>query len=221
LKNNREKEFRKIGFSKEDISVFKKLNSPAKIQDFLDNEVSYNLEEKLETFYSPKLVLRYKRAHCFEGSVFAAAALAFNGFKPLLLDLRAVKDDDHVVAVFRQNGLWGAIGQSKFIGLRYREPIFPSIKCLSLSYFENYFDWNAKKDLREYSSPFNLEKFGKKWMVSDDEKKGIEFLADALDKSRHFDLIPKKTSKFLRKVTKFNYKAEILVMPKKLKKLKK
>ncbi len=211
-------EFRKIGFSKKEISVFKKLNSPAKIQNFLDNEIPYNLEENGETFYSPKLVLRLAKAHCFEGAVFAATALYFNNFKPLLLDLRAVTDDDHVVAVFKQNGLWGAIGQSKFIGLRYREPIFPSIKCLALSYFENYFDWNGKKDLREYSIPFNLGKFGKKWMASE---KSIEYLADALDKSRHFNIIPKKTAKLLRKVAKFNYNAEILVKPKNLNKLKK
>ena len=128
-----------FGFNKEEISVLKKLNTPAKIQAFIDFKLKYNLEEKGETCYSPRLVLRHRKAHCFEGALFAVAALYFHGNRPLLMGLKSVRDDDHALALYRIKGYWGAIGQSKFAGLRFREPIYKNVRELALSYFENRF----------------------------------------------------------------------------------
>jgi hypothetical protein len=90
------------------------------------------------TAWSPRRVLRERTAHCLEGAVFAAAALRVLGFPPLLLDLEAVQDTDHVVAVFRSRGHWGAIAKSNFSGLRYREPVYRSVRELIMSYFDGY-----------------------------------------------------------------------------------
>src|SRR5437763_16898637 len=114
-------------------------NSPPrkKIQKYLD-ELPYNKEKKGETCYSPRLVIRHNTAHCFEGALFAAAALGVGGRPPLILDLEAVRDDDHVVAVYRTNGHWGAIGKSNYAGLRFRCPVYRTLRELALSYFEHY-----------------------------------------------------------------------------------
>lgn len=213
-KISKEQEFEKLGFSKNEIAVFKKLGSPAKVQDFLDNEISYNLEEEGETSHSPKMVLLHKKAHCLEGAVFAAACLYFHNFKPLLLDLSAIRDDDHVIAVFKQNSRWGAVGQSKFSTLRFREPVFLSTRELVMSYFEHYFNYSKEKTLRKYSVPLNLMKFGKEWMVSD---KPIDFISNELEKSTHFKILQNGAEKILRKVADYNFKSEILIKPKNFK----
>ncbi|MFH1663488.1 MAG: transglutaminase domain-containing protein [archaeon] len=200
----------KFGLTEKEFSVLKKLDSPAKIQAFLDTKIKYNSEEKTETYYSPKLVLKHKKAHCLEGALFAAAALRIQGFEPLLVDLRAVRDDDHVLAVFRQGKFWGAIAQSKYSGLKYREPVYSSIKELVMSYFENYFNYSGEKTLREYSEPINLKKFDKKnWMATE---KPVEFIADFLDNAKHKKIVlPKKLSR----ITAYRMKTELIVKQKK------
>ena len=105
-------------------------------------------------------VLRAGKAHCMEGALLAAAILEFHGHKPLLLDLRSTSEDlDHVVALFKQNGYWGAISKTNHVVLRYREPIYGSVRELAMSYFHEYFLDNGKKTLREYSVPVDLGKF--------------------------------------------------------------
>ena len=116
--------------------VFRKLKKPRQIQDFLDDQVKYN---SAVTCYSPLLVLRNRRAHCMEGAMFAAAALRRLGHKPLIVDLLAVRDDDHVLAVFREHGCWGAIAKSNYVGLRFRSPVYRTIRELAMSYFEHYY----------------------------------------------------------------------------------
>jgi len=135
------------------------------------------------TAWSPRRVLCERTAHCLEGAVFAAAALRALGFPPLLLDLEAVQDTDHVIAVYRQRGHWGAIGKSNFSGLRYREPVYRSVRELVLSYFENYVNLRGERTLRAYSRPINLARFDRThpgWMTSADDLWGVpEHLAGA------------------------------------------
>jgi hypothetical protein len=121
--------------------IFKKLSTPQKIQDFL-NSLKFNFEDDGETCMSPRQVLLKGKAHCMEDAMFAAAALEFHGHKPLILDLRATErpyDSDHVVAVFKKFGCFGAISKTNHAVLRYREPIYKSIRELALSYFHEYF----------------------------------------------------------------------------------
>ena len=120
-----------------EMRALKALKTPEKIQRFLDSEIAYNEELQGETIRSPRRVLRDKLAHCLEGALLAAAALRVQGFPPLLLDLEAVHDDDHVLAVFRQQGHWGAIAKSNYSGLRLREPVYRSLRELAMSYFEH------------------------------------------------------------------------------------
>ena len=121
---------------KSELRLFRKLSSPEKIQKYLD-DLPYNKEKEGETCYSPRLVIRHNTAHCFEGAVFAAAAQRVMGRPPLILDLEAVRDVDHVIAVYRTNGCWGAIGKSNYAGLRFRSPIYRTLRELVVSYFEH------------------------------------------------------------------------------------
>ncbi len=124
------------------------------------------------TAWSPRRVLRERTAHCLEGAVFAAAALRVLGFPPLLLDLEAVQDTDHVVAVFRSRGHWGAIAKSNFSGLRYREPVHRSLRELVMSYFEGYINLRGDRTLRAYSRPVDLARFDRRPARLDDDRRG-------------------------------------------------
>lgn len=143
------------------------LRTPTAIQRFVD-ELDYNHEPSGPTLRSPRRVLRDRTAHCMEGALLAAAALRVHGDPPLLLDMEAVRDDDHVVALFRHHGHWGAIGKSNFSGLRFREPVYRTIRELVMSYFEHYFNDDAEKTLRRYSRPVSLTRFdGIGWMTAE------------------------------------------------------
>jgi hypothetical protein len=154
------------GFSPREREVFRRLTTPAKIQRFLD-DLAYNKETEGPTCFSPRRVLELRTAHCMEGALFAAAALRVLGFPPLLLDLEAVRDDDHVLAIFRQRGHWGALAKSNYAGLRFREPVYRTLRELAMSYFEHYFNMAGEKTLRRYSRPVNLKRFDRiGWMTS-------------------------------------------------------
>ena len=147
--------------------IYRTLKTPAKIQDYLDERIEYHSGT---TCYGPGLVLEHKRAHCMEGALFAAAALRLLGHEPLVVDLEAVRDDDHVLAVFREHGCWGAIAKSNYAGLRFRNPVYRTIRELAMSYFEHYYNPKGEKTLRGYSRPVNLSRFdGLNWMTSSDE----------------------------------------------------
>jgi hypothetical protein len=146
----------------------RRLSTPEKIQKFLD-DLPYNKEKDGETCRSPRLVIEYNTAHCFEGALFAAAALRANGRPALILDLASVRDDDHVIAVYRTNGYWGAIAKSNYAGLRFRSPVYRTLRELALSYFEHYYNLKGEKTLREYSRPVSLARFDSiHWMTSDE-----------------------------------------------------
>ena len=150
-------------------AVYRRLTTPEKIQRFLDEKIAYNKEHGGPTCYGPRLVLRNRLAHCMEGAMFGAAALRMSGFEPLLLDLEAVRDDDHVLATFRVRGAWGAVAKSNYSGLRYREPVYRSLRELAMSYFDHYYNLRGEKTLRSYSRPVNLRRFDElDWMTSEE-----------------------------------------------------
>jgi hypothetical protein len=156
------------------------LRSPASVQRWLDR-LAYDAAPGTR---SPRWVIRERRANCFEGALFAAAALRFQGRPPLVVDIRSSDDDDdHVIAVFRRNGGWGAMAKSNYTTLRYREPVYRSVRELAMSYFDVYFNPRGFKTLREFSRPFDLRRFdAAAWMTTD---RDLEFVGDALDRTRH------------------------------------
>lgn len=185
--------------------IFRQLKSPVAIQDFLD-AMPINFEERGETYMSPRRVLLEKKAHCAEGALLAAAALAFYGERPLIMDLRSTaRDIDHVVALFKRNGYWGAISKTNHPVLRYRDPIYPDVRSLALSYFHEYFMDDGKKSLVAYSAPFDLSRYApKKWITASEN---LDSLIEALDRSRHFPLVPKKNRRAIRNATPFEIRA--------------
>lgn len=158
------------GFSRTELRTLTGLKSPAGIQRFLDDGIGYNKEPDGVTCRSPRRVLRDGIAHCMEGALLAAAALRVLGHPPLLVDLEAVRDDDHVLAVFRSGSGWGAIAKSNYSGLRYREPVYRTLRELAMSYFEHYYNLKGEKTLRTYSRPVNLKRFDSiGWMTAEQD----------------------------------------------------
>jgi hypothetical protein len=160
-------------FTPEERRLLRTLKTPERIQLFLDEEVGYNKEPHGETCGSPRRVLNERAAHCFEGALMAAAAMRFHGRPPLVLQLRAERDDDHVLALFRERpdgGAWGAVAKSNFAGLRFRAPVYRSLRELAMSYFEQYYNLRAEKSLRSYCRPVNLSRFDARgWETADEE----------------------------------------------------
>jgi hypothetical protein len=155
-------------FNPRERALFRRLSTPERIQRFLDDEAGYNKEPCGPTCRSPRRVLRDRLAHCLEGALFGAAALRMLGCPPLLLDLEAVRDDDHVLAIFRHRGAWGAIAKSNYSGLRFREPVYRNLRELAMSYFEHYYNPEGEKTLRAYSRPINLSRFDRiNWMTTE------------------------------------------------------
>lgn len=198
------------GYTKEEIKLFRRLSTPAKVQDFL-NTLPFNFLARGVTL-SPRMVLRQGKADCFEGALFAAAVLEFHGHKPLILDLRSVKkpyDYDHVIAVFKIDGCFGAVSKTNHAVLRYREPVYKTVRELVMSYFHEYFLNNGQKTLREYSGLFDLNYFNKiDWRTTE---KDISVISEHLDLIKHYKILSLKQTKSLRKADKIEIKAGELV----------
>jgi hypothetical protein len=191
-------------FSPTELRTLRALRSPAGIQRFLD-EIPYHLAG---TAWSPRKVLHEKTAHCLEGAIFAAAALRVLGFPPLILDLEAEQDTDHVLAVFKSRGHWGAIAKSNFSGCRYREPVYRTLRELALSYFNIYFNLRGERTLRCYSRPVNLARFDDRaWMTSD---KPIWFIAEYLCDIPHQPLLKRGLEKHLTRVDRRTWASEMV-----------
>ncbi|MDD5192084.1 MAG: hypothetical protein PHH54_01350 [Candidatus Nanoarchaeia archaeon] len=193
-----------FNLTKKEEEILKKLNTPAKIQDFL-NKIPINFDYNKDTCLSPREVLRKWKCHCIEGAIFAALALQMQGRKPLIVHLKASKDDyDHVIAVFQEDGKWGAITKTNHGVLRYREPIYKDIRELVMSFFHEYFNNKGRKALRSYSVPVDLSIFDKKkWTISE---KDLWYIDTYLDKVKHFSILTKKQIKNLRKADKIERK---------------
>ncbi|VVB78038.1 Uncharacterised protein [uncultured archaeon] len=207
MKNIKESEF---NLTSEELKLFRSLNTPAKIQDFI-NKIPINFEEDgKDTCYSPRRVLKENKCHCIEGAILAALILRTNGYPPLLVDLTASsKDFDHVIAVFQKDGKWGAIAKTNHYSLRYREPVYESIRELVMSYFHEYFNIDGKKTLRSYSSPVDLSIFDhENWMTT---QKEVWEIPNYLVEVEHFPILTKSQIANLRDADEIEIKAGDLV----------
>lgn len=178
------------------------LSTPIKIQAFLD-ELPYSTEH---IYRCPLRVLWDRVAHCFDGALFAAAALRRLGYPPIILEMVPNdRDDDHLLAIYRMNEYWGAVAKSNFVGLRFREPIYRTLRELVLSYFEQYYNAAREKTLRSYTPPLNLKAFDKfNWMTRDES---LERIAKKLDKIRKIPILTPSMTSNLSLVDERSYQA--------------
>ena len=192
-------------FSPEELSVFRHLSTPFKIQTFL-LDLPYSAEER---YRSPRSVLRDRTAHCFDGCLFAAAALRYLGHPPLIVDLLPnARDDDHLIAIYTVERRWGAVAKSNFSGLTFREPIYRNLRELVMSYFEQFYNVQKEKTLRGYTLPLNLRRFDRlDWMGSDEH---LEVIADRLDVIRRVSLLTRSMARRLSPLDERSYKAGLL-----------
>ena len=196
-------------FTPAELRQLRRLKDPYGIQRFLD-DIPYHLAD---TAWSPRRVLHEETAHCLEGAIFAAAALRANGFPPLLLDLEADRDTDHVMAIFRVRGYWGAIAKSNYTGCRYREPVYRTLRELAMSYFNLYFNMRGQRTLRTFSLPVNLARFDHlNWMTTE---KPLWFIVDYLFEVHHFKLLRPGMARRLHRVDERLFRAEVLGKAKK------
>jgi hypothetical protein len=193
-----------MDWSKDEIRFLKSLGNPDKIQSFLDS-IDYNPNYECR---SPRWVMKKRSAHCFEGALFAAAALQFIGFKPLIVDMLAENDDDHVIAVFRLDGHWGAVAKSNFTSLRFREPVYRSLRELVMSYFDFFFNVDGYKSLRSYSRPFDLTVYKpRNWATTDED---LEYIGDKIESLHHYPVVTRKMIKRLCNASDSMLKAGLL-----------
>lgn len=181
--------------------LMKPLDSPAKIQEFLDS-IPYNTTKRT---LSPLLVMKERMAHCMDGGMFAAAALRRLGHPPLIVDLSAENDDDHIIAVFREGKCWGAVAKSNTTVLRFREPVYRNLRELAMSYFDMYYNLNGQKSLRSYSRTIDLSRFDDRdWETTEED---LEFIGDYTYTVRHYPLITPTQAGKLSDVPKYLYDA--------------
>jgi hypothetical protein len=175
-----------LGLTAAEFAALERLDTPQKIQAYLYS-LRQNFEVGGDTCRPVRQVLHVGRAHCIEGAMLAACALWVHGEPPFLLDMRAVRDFDHVVALFRRHGRWGAISKTNGIGLRWRDPVYRTVRELAMSYFHEYTNRRDHKTLREYSVPYDLRRIDPKVWVSGE--KHAWFVAEELDRLKHFPLV--------------------------------
>jgi len=201
-------------FAPDERKILRGLDAPWKIQEFL-NATPTNHEPDGDTCLSPRRVLREKRAHCMEGAMLAAVALRMHGDPPLVVDLTGTSDDcDHVIAVFRRHGHWGAISKTNHSVLRYREPVYRTIRELVMSYFHEYSSQTTgKKTLRSYSAPVDLSRFdGIAWMTREDD---VWEIPEYLSEVRHVPILTRPQIAMLRKADPMELRAgDLLEWPK-------
>jgi hypothetical protein len=193
------------GLSPREAAFLRRLTPPWRIQRFLD-EVDYDVHG--EGCRSPRRVLRDRKAQCMDGALFAAAALRLQGRRPLIVDLEGVWDSDHVLAVFREDGGWGAIARSNFSGLRYREPVHRTLRDLALSYVEAYFNLRRQKTLRRYSRTVDLARFDARgWMTSEED---LWYIPEFLVHVRHYRLLTPAQERALAPVDRRTFAAGLV-----------
>jgi len=192
------------GLNPAELVILRGLSTPDRVQAYLDALV-YNLEKDGPTIRSPRRVMRDSTAQCAEGAFFAAAAFRVNGRPPLIVDLVAVRDDDHVIAVYRDGGLWGSVGVSKFAGLRFRSPVYRTIRELVMSYFDHYYNWDGERTLRGFSRPISLAQFDRiGWMTTEDD---LWPVVEHLEAISHTKVIPPANVRRLAALDRRSYDA--------------
>lgn len=184
--------------------LWRSLSSPFKIQAFIDG-VPYSGEER---YRSPLTFLRDQTGHCFDGALFAAAALRRLGHPPLIVDLLPGDDDDHILAVYRRGTAWGAVAKSNFAGLRFREPVYRTLRELVMSYFEAYYNLRGEKTLRGYTRPLNLTAFDRvNWMWNDER---LDDIGVKLGEIKAYRLLTSAQVRSLNPMDKRSYEAGML-----------
>jgi hypothetical protein len=180
--------------------IFTRLDTPQKIQSFLD-KLPVNFGLGGDTAMSPRNVLNTRMAHCAEGAVFAAAALAYHGRPPLLMDIRALpSDQDHIIALFRDRGLWGAISKTNHAILRWRDPIYASPRELAMTYAHEYCLPGGKKSMLSFSKPFSLTRYvPRTWVISLED---LDWLLVDLDTSPHLPIAPSRALRKRRRMSR-------------------
>lgn len=192
------------GLTPRELRTLRRLKTPDRIQHFI-NDLPYH---NADTAWSPRRVMREGTAHCLEGALLAAAALRVNSFPPLIMDLEGIQDSDHVLAVYRVDGCWGTIAKSNFSGLRFREPVYRSLRELAMSYFDDYFNYRGERTLRAYCKPINLSRFDRQdWMTSE---KSVWFVPQLLLEVPHIPLISERQARRLTRVDARCYQAGTL-----------
>jgi len=191
--------------TKSERRILGRLTTPGKIQAFLD-KLAYSTEE---TYRCPLRVLRERVAHCYDGALFAAAMLRRLGHPPLILEmLPNRRDDDHLLALFKQDGHWGAVSKSNFVGLKFREPVYRTLRELIMSYFEQFYNLEREKTLRGYTPPLDLRAFDRHgWMVKDEP---LDWIAEKLDRMRRVRVLTPKMAKRLSPLDTRAYQAGLL-----------
>lgn len=184
-----------------ELRTLRSLNSPVKIQKFIDG-LAY---QYADTAGSPRRVLRERRGHCLEGALLAAAALRVNGHRPLVMDLESVRDDDHVVALYRERGLWGGIAKSNYAGLRFRAPVYRTLRELALSYFEHYYNLRGERTLRAYSVAVDLSRLDARHWMTDEEE--VWSVPELLIAARHYPIVPDKVARALPRMDRRSFEA--------------
>jgi hypothetical protein len=197
-----------LGLTVKEAATLRRHATPHALQAFV-NAIPANLEPDGDTCYTVKQVLKYRRAHCIEAALVAACALWLAGEPPLLLDMRARRDYDHVVALFRRNGLWGAISKSNHVALRGRDPVYRNMRELALSYFHEYHNEHGEKTLREYSRPLDLRRVPIEHWISGET--GAWEVEQQLDAIRHYRLFPGRQGRYISAIDAMEWKAKRIV----------
>ena len=199
-----------IRITKQELAMFKKLTTPQKVQDFVSS-LHHNFELNGDSCMSVREVLRARRGHCIEGAIVAALAFWVHGRKPLLLDLRAENDFDHVVALFKENGKWGAISKGNHAYTLYRDPVYRTVRELVMSYFHEYYNTKGRKTLRAFSRPFDLRRYKPEvWITGE----GAWQVAEDIDAAPHTVLFSKKDVRNLRIIDEIETRVSKLVIDK-------
>ncbi len=181
--------------------MLSKLNTPEKIQSFLD-KIPFNHERGGETCMSPLRVLRERKAHCFEGALLACVCLMLGGREPFIVSLKAKKSDyDHIIILFKENGYYGAMSKTNHAVLRYRDPVYKTVRELVMTYFSEYFLYtNGEKTLLGYTKPINMKRFGTKWITAEED---LWEMTTKVFFTPVISVVPSKNKKHLRKAQSF------------------
>lgn len=191
------------------INIAKKFSIPAKVQDYL-NSILFNFEENGDTLMSPADVIKNNKAHCLEGALLASAIFNYHDIENYLLDLKVKKharDYDHVVCVFKSGKYFGAVSKTNHNVLRYREPVYESWRELAMTYFHEYFLESGTKTLESFSAPLSTLTLKNNWI---DDKDGLWYVSEKLDKIKHYNVVPKILVGKLRKADKIEIQASKL-----------
>jgi hypothetical protein len=183
-----------IGLTKEEITIFRKLNAPEKIQDYI-TAIPINFEPGGDTCRSARYAIRANCCHCIEAAFIASSSLLLHGQPALLMDFQASGDDDHIVTLFRRGKHWGAISKSNSIWLRWRDPVYASPRELAMSYFHEYVK-AGKKTLRRISKPFNIGKYDPDYWITNPGN--CWAMALEIDAAPHIPLISQSQARRLK-----------------------